>query len=179
MVLTFNEIKRIGEWKPYRDVWDFGKELSTQDEEEVERHYEKVTDCFLQDSKFECIQNQDGGMSNYLSFLCYPRQSHGLHIDNVIVFISLFAPIATYGQGSMHILEKSHGWTDPSVSELGMIRNDSLKEIEKEVQKILLTNGIEILGSESLNRELTSGLTITENLHLGDKMFNYLFQWID
>jgi len=178
-VLTFNEIKRIGEWKPYRDVWDFGKELSTHDKGEVESHYKKITDSFLHNSKFDCIQNQDGGMSNYISFLCYHHQSHGLHIDNVIVFISLFAPIATYGQGSMHILEKSQGWTDPSVSELGIIRNDSLKEIEKEVQKVLLTNGIEILEGDSLNLELSSGLMIKENLNPGDKMFNYLFQWID
>ncbi len=27
MTIIFSQIKRIGEWKPYIDVWDFGNEF--------------------------------------------------------------------------------------------------------------------------------------------------------
>ena len=179
MTLTLDEIKKIGEWKPYRQVWDFNHIFSTEDETEIEEHYKKIGSAFRDNIHFDCIESQDGGLTNYLEYLCYKPKSSGLEIESIVVFISLNAPIATYGQASMFIQNKDFGLTHPRVNDLGQTKNESLREIETEINSILTRHGITTLDKEFLNKELTDGLTIKENLLNGDRLFNYLFQWVD
>ncbi|MFM7855501.1 MAG: hypothetical protein ACKO96_27145, partial [Flammeovirgaceae bacterium] len=178
MTLTLDEIKKIGEWKPYRQVWDFNHIFSTEDETEIEQHYKKISYAFTDNIHFDCIESQDGGLTNYLEYLCYKPKSSGLEIESIVVYINLNAPIATYGQARMFIQGKDFGLTHPRVNDLGQIKNDSLKEIETEIKSILTRHGIINLDKEFLEKELADGLKIKENLLDGDRLFNYLSKFI-
>jgi hypothetical protein len=176
--LTFDEIEKIGKWEPYRPDWPVDRNLPFDEDGQRER-YGRLIDSFHNSEKFESIQDQDGGMSNYIEFICFPKNSHGLDLEAIVVFINLCAPIATYGQVKFFRQESSHGLSHPQASDLGRVDSEKLAEIEKGIKTILSENDVEILSNHFLDQDLLPGLVIHENLLEGQKLFNYLFQWTD
>lgn len=176
--LTFDEIEKIGRWEPYRSDWPVNRNLSC-DEDGQEERYGRLIDSFRSSEKFESIQCQNGGMSNFIEFICFPKDSYGLNLEAIDVFINLCAPIATYGQVEFFRQKNSYGLTHPQAKDLGQIRSENLKDIEREIKRILSEDDVEILHTHFLNKDLLPGLVIQENLLEGQKLFNYLFQWTD
>jgi hypothetical protein len=123
--LTFEEIERIGKWKPYRSVWRVDRNLPF-DEDGQEKKYGRLVDSVNTNDKFESIQDLDGGMSNFIEFICFPKNSYGLHLEAIDVFINLCAPIATYGQVRFFSQKDSYGSTPPAAHDLGNV-NQKLK----------------------------------------------------
>jgi hypothetical protein len=176
--LTFDEIEKIGKWEPYRHDWPINRNLPFAVDGQEQR-YGQLIDSFGKSKTFESIQYQDGGMSNFIEFICFPKNSDGLDIEAIDVFVNLCAPIATFGQVSFFRQRDSYGLTHPAAHELGNVKSDNLKYLEDEVRKILRDNDVTILPTEFLDKDLLPGLVIKENLIEGQKLFNYLFQWTD
>lgn len=176
--LTFDEIEKIGKWKPYRPEWPINIGLPFGEGKQLER-YERLIHSFTKNEKFETIQYQDGGMSNFIEFICFLPKSQGLNHEAIDVFINLCAPIATYGQVEFFRQRDSHGLNHPEAKDLGQINTENLNDIEEEVKRILSANDVAILPTQFLDQELLPGLVIEENLLEGQKLFNYLFQWTD
>ncbi len=173
--LTLDEIEKIGKWKPYRPDWPVDRNLPFDEGGQQER-YGRLIDSFTKNEKFDSIQYQDGGMSNFIEFICFKQGAHGLNLEGIDVFINLCAPVATYGQVSFFRQKDSHGLTHHEAKDLGQVNSDNLKDIEKEIRRILADNEVNILPNQFLDQDLLPGLVIEENLLEGQKMFNYLFR---
>ena len=176
--LTLDEIEKIGKWKPYRPDWPVDINLPFGEDGQQER-YGRLIHSFTKNEKFASIQYQDGGMSNFIEFICFKHGAHGLNLEAIDVSINLCAPVATYGQVSFFRQKDNHGLTHPEAKDLEQIKSDDLKDIEKEIRRILADNEVSILLTQFLDQNLLPGLVIEENLLEGQKMFNYLFQWTD
>jgi hypothetical protein len=176
--LTFDEIEKIGKWKPYRPEWPVDRNLPFDEDGQRER-YGRLIDSFTKSEKFETIQYQDGRMSNFIEFICFRPKVQGLNLEAIDVFVNLCAPIATYGQVNFFRRKDSHGLSHPDAKDLGQVKSRDLKDIEKEVKEILSDNDVAILPTNFLDQDLSPGLVIEKNLLEGQKLFNYLFQWTD
>jgi hypothetical protein len=171
--LTFDEIEKIGKWKPYRLDWPVDRREGQRE------RYGRLIDSFAKNEKFESIQYQEGGMSNFIEFICFPPKAYGLNLEAIDVFINLCAPIATYGQVEFFRQRDGHGLSHPEAKDLGNVKSENLRDIEKEIRIILSDSDVAILPTQFLDQDLLPGLVIEENLLEGQKLFNYLFQWTD
>jgi len=178
MRLKKSEIIKIGNWEPYKYEWKINRNLISPDDN-INLYYGNLISSLTNNSKFKCEQTEDGGLSNFLEFICYEKKSRGDGIQVLILFINLCAPIATFGQTTASVWNKVIGYSYPKTEELGIIRNNKLSEIANELSEILKENSIALYDHNELNIDLIEGLEIKENLIEGKKMFNYLFQMID
>lgn len=176
--LTFDEIWNIGNWKPYRPEWIVDRNLPSE-KDGIQERYGRLINSFEASELFETIQYQDGGMSNYLEFICFKRGSYGDNIEAIDVYINLCAPIGTFGQINFFRDNDSYGFNQPESNQLGQINSRNLKPIENEIIRLFLENEVTLIEPAFLNSDLEPTLEIKENLLEGEKMFNYLFQWID
>jgi len=171
--LTFDEIERIGRWKPYRPDWPVDGRQGQKE------RYGQLISSFNTGDKFDSIQEQNGGLSNFIEFICFQKNSYGQNLEAIVVFISLCAPIAAYGQIHFFRQKESHGLSHPEVGTFGQITSESLHDIETEIKRILAANEVTVLPTPFLDQDLLPGLVIEENLLEGQKLFHYLFQWTD
>lgn len=51
---------------------------------------------------FDTYYSEDGGLGNYLEFICYPKGHDTYEGNAVLVCVSLCAPIAAYGQTTLN-----------------------------------------------------------------------------
>jgi hypothetical protein len=183
-ILTDEELKRIIAWQPYRQDWPINRNLV---EDNIEFHYGSLLNSFRYNSKFNYFITEDGGISNYIGIICYPIDCTVGAIDSIMVFISLCAPIYTYGQVSVFISESpnsSFGWGYIEPEAIGVIRNHFLLEsIEKEIQNIAVNEGLKMLSSEEASFKIPKDLydndKLTLSLHEGDQLFHAIFQVMD
>ena len=128
-MLTEQEVHNIFSWRPYRDSWTVDR-----DEDNINIYYGDLISSLTQNSLFETYYSEDGGLGNYLEFMCYPNGSETYEGNAIIVCISLCAPIAAYGQTTIiKWPDGAFGWGPLfSPDNLGDITDNSLKTIETE-----------------------------------------------
>jgi len=75
-------------------------------------------------------------LGNYLEFICYPNGHTNYEGNAVIVCVSLCSPVAAYGQITFSKRVDFIGWGNLfRPNEIGIISDNSLNEIETEVEK--------------------------------------------
>jgi hypothetical protein len=173
-MLTERELNKIFSWLPYRDTW-------TVDKTKPERCYGDLVSDFTNNEYFETLYSQDGGMTNYLEFICYPIQHNGGKMNAVIVCVSLCAPIACYGQTSIYYTDsRSIGHDFLEVYNVSVVVDKKLMPIEKEIKKLLHKYKLSIIDKDFAGKELPSEVVENmENLNEGTKYLHGLFQWAD
>jgi hypothetical protein len=176
-MLTEQEVSNIFSWLPYREDWPVDR---NQENDGIREYYGKLIDALKQHRQFETFYSEDGGMGNYLEFICYP-QGRTLYSGNaIIVCISLCAPIAAYGQTTFHKKEGSVGWGGLFQPEkIGLLSDSTLHEIDIEIAQLLKANNLQILNKEFVSRllpaEVANGLEY-ENHNKGNQYLHGLFQ---
>ena len=178
MILTKEQIENIGNWEPFDIDWSISRNLSSE-YDNINERYGEILKHLLDNTLFSCTQTQDGGLSNYLEFVCCKKGAKGNNLPAMILLLNLCAPIATYGESNISNIHGGIGLNYPSADKLGYVNTQELYLIEEEIQNILRTNHIMILDCNDLDKDIPYGLTIKENLIEGNRLFNYLFQWID
>ena len=143
-MLTEHEINKVFLWLPYRETWTVDK---------TKRNYNDLIQDFTDNEHFETFYSQDGGMTNYLEFFCYPVLHNGGKMNAVIVCVSLYAPTACYGQTTIHYINS--------------------RSVEHEFLKI---ENVGIIVDKQLLSDVAENM---ENLNEGNKYLHGLFQWTD
>jgi hypothetical protein len=175
-ILSEQEIDKIFQWLPYRDDWPIDR---NQINDGINENYSGLINEFKISKDFNLCISQDGGMSNYLEFLCYPKG--GLHYSGtgVLVYINLCAPIATYGQTECAISINLTSHNSLLAEDTGIIAVSELKIIENEILRIFSANGISLLEREFLGRKLPQEIIAKIDFLLGDQYLNGIFQMAD
>ena len=144
-MLTEQEFQNIFSWLPYRQEWPVDR---NRFDNNIQDYYGILISALLNNLYFETYESQDGGMSNYLEFICYPKSGPLYDGNAIMICISLCAPIATYGQVRITKAADSFGWNFLEVGSIQNISDPQLKEIEKEVRNILLTHNLKLIERE-------------------------------
>lgn len=177
-MLTDQELNKIFSWLPYRSDWPVNK---TRDADNVEVYFGDLISSFRNNENFNVYEPQDGGNSNFLEFICFPKEE--LYNGNAIaVYISLCAPLACYGQTQFFRNEKFSGHNFLKADMVGVVADDQLKDIEDEIIDILNQNELKLISQEFANRPLPQDVVDkmkNNNLNFGDRYLNGLFQWMD
>lgn len=99
-----------------------------------------------------------------------------------MVCISLCAPLSAYGQITFQKTANSYGYGFLEVNSVGVVNDNSLKEVEEEIKYILSSNKLEIINKEFAGRQLPKELLENlknENLNFGNQYLHGLFQLTD
>ena len=174
-MLTYNELKHVISWEPYREDWFFDR---NQPESNIYIHFEKLLSDFQNNGVFESKITQDGGMTNYIEIACFnsPRK-----IDYcILVCISLCSPYAAYGQVLFGSTTNSFSYAFLEAEKVGIISFDELRPVENEVKRILDQHNLIVIDNKHASEKLPTELAEKiDSLHEGDQLINGLFQWID
>jgi hypothetical protein len=177
-MLTDQELNRIFSWLPYRSDWPAN---GNQIEGNIENYFGPLLSTFRNNEIFKAYEPQDGGTSNFLEFICYPKED--LYNGNAIaVYISFCAPIACYGQTQFFTNEKYSGHNFLKPEMVGVVTDENLKTIEEEITAIINDNQLTLINQEFANRILPQEIVDkmkNNNLNFGDKYLHGLFQWMD
>ncbi len=151
-MLTEQEVSKIFSWQPYRDSWTVDR---NQIDDNIKGYYGDLISKLTQNLLFDTYFSEDGGLGNYLEFMCYPK-GHDTYQGNAItVCISLCAPIAAYGQTTFSKMRDSIGWGGLfSADKIGDISDASLANIEKEVKALLLKHNLTMLDKKFASKKL-------------------------
>ncbi len=179
-MLSEEELNRICLYQPYRDGWILGFDPY---QHEIDNYYGKLIESLTQNQLFETnyLKYNSG---NYLEFICYPKINGNIYIGNAIILcVSLFAPIAAYGQIDIHKEDKFFGWNGLFKPELTRIINDTeLFKIEKEIiiliskQKLTLLDPLFV--SKLLPEQIYNDIK-DENHNFGNQYLHGIFQKFD
>ena len=179
-MLTQKEFNNIFNWMPYRDDWSIDRNPTN---EEIKSYYGNLISDLSENLLFSTYYSQDGGMGNYLEFICYPLGNDLYDGNAIMVCISLCAPIAVYGQTRLiKFNQTDYGWNFLSVDFVGIVLDENLKEIESKIKQILSIHNINEIDKEFASRSLPTEMiddTNYENLNTGNQYLNGLFQHID
>lgn len=179
-MLTEQEVDKIFSWLPYRDSWTVDR--NQRDDNIIPYNGELIT-RLTQNTPFDTYYSEDGGLGNYLEFICYPK-GHELCQGNAItVCVTLCAPIAAYGQTTF---QKGSDFIECgclfSADKIGNIADASLKSIEIEVKSILSRNNLSLLDKEFASRQLPDEIAEAlqyENHNDGNQYLLGIFQKTD
>lgn len=179
-MLTEQEVNKIFSWLPYRDSWVVDR---NQVNDNIQSYYGNLINSLNENSLFDTYYTEDGGLGNYLEFICYPK-GHDLYQGNAItVCVSLCAPIAAYGQTTLNKGVDFIGWGSLfSADKIGDIPDNSLRLIENEVKSVLLQNNLSLLDKEFASRQLPDELIEymqNENHNDGNQYLHGIFQKTD
>ena len=179
-MLTDQEINKIFSWQPYRDDWGIDSNLT---DDNVISHYGDLINDMTRSSLFDTYYSEDGGLGNYLEFICYPKDSITYQGNAILVCVSLCAPIAAYGQTTFNKQIDSVGWGGLfSVDKIGVIGDIALRNIENEVKSILIRQNILLLDKEFAGRQLATEVIEVlqyENHNIGNQYLHGIFQKTD
>lgn len=179
-ILTTGELLKIISWQPYRNDWPVDRNLK---EDRIEEYFGDLKVFLEKNTSFECKITQDGGLTNYLEFICYPRNKGFGKMEAIMLCVSLCAPIAAYGRVDIHKGEKSFGWGFIKAEEVGIIEPGELKMIEQLFLPILKKKGIQILDANEASQKISRDIYKNENnsisLHEGDQLIHAIFQFMD
>ena len=176
----FSEIEydNIFNWLPYRDTWPIDR---NRVDDNIDIHYGSLISEITHNSIFSTGQTQDGGMSNYLEFICYPK---GFEFDSgpaIMLCISLCAPIAAYGEVKF---TKNHnyfglsGFIEPE--SVGVVTQDMLIPVRANIVEILKKHEIGVIEAQVACKPLPGAIIASmENLNFGRQYLHGLFQWMD
>jgi hypothetical protein len=175
LMLTDQELNKIFSWLPYRNDWPINLNGKGND---IENFYGSLIYRFAHHGSFNVYESQDGSNSNFIEFICYPRQE--LYNGNAIaVYISLCAPVACYGQTQFFRNEQYSGHNFLKPDSVGIVSDKQLKPIEEEILDILKDNDLKLITGEFANRPLPKDVIDkmrNVNLNIGDRYLHGLFQ---
>jgi hypothetical protein len=172
-MFTESELDNVLNWLPYRADWKVDR---NSNDDFTNSYIKKLIGDFSENPYFKLLVTHDGGMSNYLEFVCYPAIQDIYAGDAIIVLISLCAPMATYGQIDISIEPKYTGHNDFQAEQAGVVTSFELIEIELEVKRLLRHSNILILDREYLIKPLPKGIITSNDFLLGDQCLHGIFQ---
>ena len=179
-MLTDQEVNKIFSWLPYRDNWIVDR---NQNDDNIIAFYGDLILKLTKNPLFDTYYSEDGGLGNYLEFLCYPKGQDTYQGSAIIVCISLCAPIAAYGQTTLSKTPDSTGWGGLfRADEIGNITDTTLINIEKEIKSILLDHNLIMLNKEFASKQLPDEVIEAirhENHNNGDQYLQGIFQKTD
>ena len=178
-MLTEQEVNKIISWLPYRDSWTVDR---NKVDDNILGYYGDLINELSNNNLFQTYYSQDGGLSNYLEFFCYPN-GHDVYDDNAIaVYVNLCAPIAAYGQIRFTKTTNSWGWGFIEPETIGLVPDTKLINIENEIIRILKKYDLNLLDKEfackTLSNEIIEALK-GENHNEGTQYLHGLFQVTD
>ena len=178
-MLTEQEVNKIFSWQPYRDNWIVDRNQI----ENINAYYGDLITKLTQNALFDTYYSEDGGLGNYLEFMCYPKGYETYQGNAITVCISLCAPIAAYGQTTFSKMNNSIGWGSLfSADKIGDITDTSLTNIEKELKALLLQHNLKLLEKEFASKQLPDDVIEAlkhENHNDGIQYLQGIFQKTD
>jgi hypothetical protein len=179
-MLTEQEVNKIFSWLPYRESWTVDR---NQIDDNINGYYGDLISRLTQNLLFDTYYSEDGGLGNYLEFICYPKGHDTYQGNAIIVCISLCAPFAAYGQTTFSKMLDSIGSGGLfSADKIGDISDDSLTNIEKEVKTLLYKHNLTLLDKEFASKQLPDEVIKAlryENHNDGIKYLHGIFQKTD
>ncbi len=178
--LSDDELKKIISWQPYRSDWPVDRNSK---EDKIEEYFGDVMKFFKTNTSFTTKITEDGGMSNYLEFICYPNDINDGKIDAIMICLSLCAPIAIYGQISGYKEKDTFGWSFIKSENINLVESEDLKSIEQLLIPELLNKGIKLIETKEARENIPAEIYNNENgsfsLHEGNQLFHAIFQVMD
>ena len=179
-MLTEQELNKIISWLPYREDWVVDR---NQTDDNINLYYGELINSVTKNQLFNAYYSEDGGLANYLEFMCYPKVSEEYLGNAILVCVSMCAPFATYGQITISKKQRSFGWGPIFNPEKAYVISDpTLLEIEKSIKVILNHNNVLLLETEFLSRQLPNEVAKTlktENHNEGIQYLHGIFQKTD
>lgn len=176
-MLTEQEVNKIFSWLPYRDSWTVDR---NQVDDNIKSYYGNVINSMTENPLFDTYYSEDGGLGNYLEFICYPKGHTTYEGNAILVCISLCAPIAAYGQTTLSKGVDFIGWGGLfSTYKIGNIDDITLTSIENEIKSVLLHNNLSLLDREFASRQLPDEVVEAlqdENHNDGNQYLQGIFQ---
>jgi hypothetical protein len=176
-MLTEQEVNKIFSWLPYRDSWTVDR---NQIDDNINAYYGDIISKLTQNPLFDAYYSEDGGLGNYLEFVCYPKGHVTYQSNAIIVCISLCAPIAAYGQTTFSKMHDSIGWGGLfSADKIGDITDTSLTNIENEIKALILQHNLTLLDKEFASKQLPNEVIEAmrnENHNDGNQYLQGIFQ---
>lgn len=179
-MLTDQEVNKVFSWLPYRDSWTVDR---NQRNDNINTYYGDLIKKLTQNILFDTYYSEDGGLGNYLEFICYPK-GHSTYAGNaVLVCVSLCAPIAAYGQTTLSKGTDFIGWGGLfNADKICNIADTSLTGIENEIKSILFQQNLSLLDKEFASRQLPDEVAealTSENHNEGSQYLHGIFQKTD
>jgi hypothetical protein len=178
-MLTEQEVNKIFSWLPYRDSWTVDR---NQVDDNIENYYGNLISELTKNDFFETYYSQDGGLSNYLEFICYPKGHETYNDNSILVCVSLCSPIAAYGETRFTKTISSWGWGFIKPEQVSSISDKKLINIEKKILRILVKYKLQIVDKDFtcklLPDEVVENLK-DENHNEGNQYLHGLFQVTD
>ncbi len=178
-MLTEQEVNKIFSWLPYKDSWTVDR---NQVDDNIESYFGDLITELTKNDLFETYYTQDGGLSNYLEFICYPF-GHDTYDDNaILVCVSLCSPIAAYGQTTFTKTINSYSWGFIKPDQVSSISDDKLITIQNEITNILEKYKLDLIDKEFASRILPNEVVENmkyENHNEGNQYLHGLFQMTD
>jgi hypothetical protein len=179
-MLTEQELQKVFSWLPYRQDWPVD---TSQNDDSIDLYYGDLIKSLTQNRLFDTFYSEDGGLGNYLEFICYPVGHKTYEGNAILVCVSLCSPVASYGQTTLSKGVDFIGWGNLfSPEKAGLISDNSLTEIEKEIKGVLTTQRLTLLDKEFAGRPLpddvAENLTL-ENHNKGSQYLHGIFQKTD
>ena len=179
-MLTEQELNKVFSWQPYRDSWTVDR---NQVEDNINSYYGELICKLTQNLIFDTQYSEDGGLGNYLEFICYPKGHDTYEGNALIVCVSLCAPVVAYGQLTISKRPGSFGWSGLfSADTIGDITDATLTNIENEVKSILVQNNLSLLDKEFASRRLPDAVIEAlryDNHNDGEQYLQGIFQKTD
>lgn len=179
-MLTDQEVNKIFSWQPYRQDWPIDNKQIAHN---ITSHYGYLIKSFTENELFDTHFSEDGGLGNYLEFICYPCDPKIYNGNAVMVCISLCSPVAAYGQTTFTKEIDFIGWGGLfSPDKIGLISDGSLTNIEEEVKSILIKYNLTFLDKDFASRPLPSEVAenlLYENHNKGNQYLHGIFQKSD
>ena len=178
-MLTEQEVNKIFSWSPYRNSWTVDR---NQIDDNIESYYGDLIKELTKNNLFETYYSQDGGLSNYLEFICYPT-GHDVYDDKaILICVSLCAPIAAFGQTTFTKTIDSWGWGFIKPETIGLVSDNNLADIKNEIIGIINKYKLNLLDKEFVCRPLPNEVIEAlkyENHNEGNQYLHGLFQVTD
>ena len=179
-MLTEQEANKIFSWQPYRDDWTVDR---NQVKDNINSYYGDLISNLTKNPLFDTYYSEDGGLGNYLEFICYPKGHISYKGNAILVCISLCAPIAAYGQTTFTKEVDFIGWGGLfSANQIGDITDITLRSIENEIKSILLRQNLSLLDKEFASKQLPDEVIEAlkyENHNDGSQYLQGIFQKTD
>ena len=178
-MMTEQEANKIFSWLPYRNSWTVDR---NQVDDNIENYYGNLIMELTKNDLFETYYSQDGGLSNYLEFICYPIGHDTYNGNSILVCVSLCSPIVAYGQTRFTKTTNSWGWGFIKPEKVGSISDTKLIDIQNEITKILGKYKLDLVDKEFACRLLPNEVVENlkyENHNAGNQYLHGLFQVTD
>ena len=174
-MLTEQELNKIFSWLPYRPEWPVDRD----DDDTITSYYGDLISNLTKNKLFDTYYSQDGGMTNYLEFICYPKGHTEYDGPAIMICVSLCAPIAVYGQTTFHKTTKSEGYNFITIASVGSVTAVHLKEIENEILSVLKKKWLILIDKDFASKVLPGEVAKNledQNLNFGNQYLHGLFQ---